>query len=212
MKIIKLLFIVICFIGLAVTPISAFSIELLEDTCFLDKPGKAINGVISNKDDKMLAVELYAKTRTQSLDGTEFNEDAADTFLIVPSQILLQPGDQQVFSIIWQGEAKVDYELAYRLMVEEISIHKEELKLEPGQERAAKVYFLRKFARAIYVAPPEALPNIIIERATPTKNAQGKQVLDLVFANIGTKHQIIRNVELLLKPKDNLSALINPIH
>jgi fimbrial chaperone protein len=159
--------------------------------------------VVNTSTEQPVAVELYMAKRDVAPDGTETwnREVGEENFLLYPPQTILQPGEEQVVRVTWLGEAKPDYELAYRLIAEQVPV---DFAPEPEptivEGRQIRINSLVRYAGSVYITPENVAPDVVIESAEYQQDEQGNDLLVLTFYNQGTAHTLLENLTLTLTP------------
>ncbi|MDA1354188.1 MAG: hypothetical protein O3A01_06970 [bacterium] len=185
-------------------PGHALRIELSNEIFNPTGRGSNRNLFVTNNTDKMMAAEIYAKRRSiNPLTGADILVDE-ENFLIYPNQLLLQPGEQQVSTVTWLGEKNPAEELSFRIVVEQLNL---DLGEQSGNQNndSITVEFtaLTKIVKAAYVTPSDASPKLVVKSAE-AKLINGKKMMVVELQNIGTAHQIVRDLKLSAIPLDAL--------
>lgn len=103
---------------------------------------------VTNTQDRMIAVEVSAVRREQTATGADAQIPADDDFIVIPPQIVLAPGEEQLVRVQWIGDDQADNELAYRLNFDQIAIP-----LNAEDLDGAHVDFTYSYSTAVYVTP-----------------------------------------------------------
>ncbi|MBT5856563.1 hypothetical protein HOH87_08040 [bacterium] len=183
------------------TPAMALRIELSNEYFSPSGRGANRNLFVTNNTEKMMAVEVYARRRTISDEGSDILAEE-DNFLIYPNQLLLQPGEQQVATVTWIGDKHPDQELAFRIVVEQLNLalgDDDDDDLE--QSMTVKLLALTKVVKAAYVTPSGAKPDVMVDSIEPFKK-DGKTMMKVTIRNRGLAHTIIKNTRLRVSPTD----------
>ena len=157
---------------------------------------------IENPDEKRIAVQISVATREMDMDGNETNVDASDSFIVYPSQLLVDPGETGTVRVKWTGDPNPASELAYRIIAEEIPLGDP----EPGEEQGAGIRIVFRYVGNIYVLPRGAEPNVVLVSASAESAPDGSRRLVLVFHNQGTSHTILRNLSLRFTRRTEAAA------
>ena len=179
-------------------PIQAFAIyvKLPVDNMVLGS-AMVTNIQVSNPSEEFKAVEVNIASRKHSINRKEILEES-DHFIIIPPQSVLGPNQERSVTLKWAGPTKLDKELPYRIVVEEV-LFKDE-KNQNAEGTSAKVNIRLRFVNSFYVKPKHVNPDIIAESLTPTKDNQ----FFLVLKNKGTEHLIVNTFDLDIKDKNKI--------
>lgn len=146
-----------------------------------------------NADDNKTPVQVGIYKREPGPDGKEDYtklKDNGELFQIFPSQLILNPKEKRTVRITYVGDPKVQSELAFRVIAEEFPINVS----DPNRVKnraVASISIATKYVGSLYVTPPGAKPDLIIE-ANPQKTASGTDMV-LTMQNKGTTHTILRS-------------------
>lgn len=166
------------------SPAHAYRLYPLEATL---SPGGAearFNFQLTNTNSIPVAIELRAYHRSMDVDGQDWLEDAADDFLIFPSQVVLMPGEERAIRVQYVGPPVIADEQAYRLIAEQLPI-----KLSADKENnGGAMMFLVRYVASLYVRPKTSSPDIQIVAAE--KDEEGR--VWLLLANAGNAHAQLR--------------------
>ena len=176
-------------------PSWAFKLSLGVSTLELAEGMYATTATIVNTSKNMIAIEAGARIRTYSRDGVESFEQSAEHLIIIPSQMIIPPESEQVLSIRWTGPREIPQEKAYRLLIEYVSVSEDKLKGETPQTQQAGININYRIAKSFYVSPKGAKADILLQKVTK-QNIEDKEMLQLSFQNLGTKHQIVHGLEV----------------
>jgi len=198
----------ITFLSIMAIQVNALRVELSSDTFSTTGRNSNRNLFITNNSQKMAAIEVYAQSRSiQPNSGDDILEDVED-FLIFPDQLLLQPGEQQVITITWVGPDVLEFESAYRMIVEELNLSlSDDGEIIDGQT-SVKLDALAKVVKAAYVAPPNAQSNVRIIDSEIIELENGEKKLEVTFENVGTLHKIMKQTSINLIPIDSDGNLV----
>ena len=191
-------------IVIIITSIQSFAlkVELSNDTFSTTGRGSNRNLFVTNNSEKMAALEVYSQSRViDSVTGLDQLDDVEE-FLIFPSQLLLQPNEQQVVTLTWVGPQSIESEQAFRIVVEELnlSLGDDGEDLGDGQT-SVKLAALAKVVKAAYVSPSNAKPNVkIVNTAVVDDPNISKKMLEITFENNGTKHKIMKQTSITIVP------------
>jgi len=183
------------------------SYQLLPSSLTLAPNGAQANGAfrVNSTGDEPVAIEISVTERQMDLQGHEVRPNAEDDFVIYPPQILLQPGESQTVRVTWLGDPEPGYELAYRLITEQLPIELDEP--EPTVTvPTIRIDALYNYVASLYIAPPGASPEVMLTASHQTVN--GEDRLFLEFDNQGTGHQLLRGLRLALAPQGQPEAVM----
>jgi fimbrial chaperone protein len=159
--------------------------------------------VTNTSPDKILTVQIYATTREIGLNGEETNnqEKAEADFVIYPPQVILKPGETQLVRVSWLGDPNPPKELTYRLIAEQLPVDTD-TQTTTTQGRTIGITTLIRYAASVYITPPNAAPEAIVESATHQKSKTGTDQLVLTLENKGTAHLLLNDLIFTLTPKN----------
>lgn len=146
---------------------------------------------LENGTEKQVAVTAKIMTREMSLDGVETNAETQD-FLIFPEQALIAPRQSQVLRVQWRGPSNPPRELAYRIIAEQVPI---KASLEPN---ARAIQLVVRYVGSLYVLPPRARANVVVDSSAVSVDAQNRRVLELVLYNKGMAHTLLDTPRLTI--------------
>lgn len=172
--------------------------------------GKTRSLVIENKNPDLLAVEISVVSRSINDYGVESQGEIATDFDVYPSQLLINPGEDAVVSIVWNGKPPTT-ERAYRVVTKEIPFNDD----RAYKSGPIQVQIGRQYLHAAYVAPPGVRSKIVLESVRVSRNSTTAEMV-IVLKNAGTAHQIVSNAELkvvgILSDEDKKIMLKSPIN
>lgn len=188
----------------------AFKINLTDTTLNLDDGMSSTTATIVNDSTNMIAIEAGVKLRSYNRDGVENFDIDAEDLIMIPSQMIVPPGGEQVLSIRWTGPRDVSIEKSYRLLIEYVAISEDKLKGIVTEEQQAGININYRIAKAFYVSPKGAKAKVTLQNATRTL-IEEKDLLQLSFENIGNKHQIAHGIELkfVTTEKENITLFLS---
>ena len=160
--------------------------------------GRRSSGVVTvkNASSRAKAVEVKMVTREPDQYGVEHNKSAEDSFLVYPSQLILPPNSERTVRISWIGDPKPAEELAYRFIAEELDI--DVTPSSEGDEERSMVKVLLRYEGVVYIEPSNVSGEIILEKSEIVRNGE-RMLLSIQFKNIGSKHQLLRDLNLNIK-------------
>lgn len=173
----------------------AFKLNLIDSTLDLGAGSFSTTATIVNDGESMIAIEAGARVRNFSLEGVEDFDKEAENLIVIPSQVIIAPGSEQVLSIRWTGSTDIPAEQAYRLLIEYVSISQDKLNGMVPQEQQAGINVNYRIAKSFYVSPKGAKPEVILTDAKK-ETIDGTDMLRLSFENSGTQHQIIHGLDV----------------
>lgn len=161
--------------------------------------------LVNNDGNQSIAIQVSMTTREIDIDGVESREEAAEDFIVYPSQMILLPGEAQTVRVSWAGPPDIKKEYAYRIIGEQLPIDmREESHLETPQ---GEFNISMRYIGSVYVAPEGAKPDLTIDSAEIIKNEEGKDVLEVIFYNKGTAHSMLRDIVLEIFSKKGREAI-----
>lgn len=146
---------------------------------------------IENNRAEPVLLTLSVMTRGIGPDGREINAPTND-FEVFPKQTMMDAGQMQVVRLRWRGSSSIDRELTYRLVAEQ-----DPLPVNPTPRKGVKLGF--RYVEAIYVVPPAAQADIVLESARALESPERGKMLELVLRNRGNAHGLIDSPSLVVK-------------
>lgn len=166
---------------------------------------------IGNDSDDFMAFMLTIHRRHQKSDGSDILEKDENSFVVMPSQIIIPPHTQRTVKVRWMGNKEYrdnpKIEQAYRLCIDQFPIKmklekvakkgkngddKEQLVLKMPKEKKkkgmAQIQVSYKIWTSLYATPKDSASDMVVERT----DAQS-----ITIKNKGTRHgelKEIRNV------------------
>ena len=180
----------------------AFKLNLLEATLELGKGAEATTATILNDSTSMIAIEAVARVRVYDQNGVENFDATAEDLIIIPSQMIIPPGSEQVLSIRWTGPRDIKKEQAYRLLIEYVSVSEDKLKGISAQEQQAGININYRIAKSFYVTPKNAKADVVLQKAQKT-TVSDMEKLQFSFENVGNKHKIVHAFDAQFSTKSN---------
>jgi fimbrial chaperone protein len=116
-------------------------------------------------------------------------------FTVFPPQVVLKPRQTQVLRVQWIGPPKLEKELVYRLIAEQLPV---ELQQRPPQ--GARINLLLRYEAILYVVPRGAKGALRLVSVAPGEVRDGKPSLAITIENLGAAHG------RLVDPKLQLTA------
>jgi fimbrial chaperone protein len=145
---------------------------------------------VINSNDRPIAVRLTVLRRGLTPDGSEIRDPIDGDFVVFPSRLALEPGRSQTVRVQWRGQERVERELAYRLIAEEVPVE------FAGEEEtgAGSIRIAFRWEAALYVVPPAARADT---RAEDTRVIGQSVHFDV--ANVGTRHDVLNGLQITLE-------------
>ena len=172
----------------------AFTLKPIKQDFTPSGPGATQSFQLENDGNENVALRIRIFVREMDEYGKEELLPAEGLFPIYPPQIVLKPKSSQILKIQWRGPSRLDTELAYRLLVEQMPVNFEE-QTAPG----GRIRILLRYMGALYIVPPRLRPDVVLDSFSPSINDKGEKGLELVFHNRGNAHAILGDLELSLK-------------
>lgn len=153
--------------------------------------------ILSNQGEDPMAVELSLWNRELSDLGVEERSPAdSELFILYPTNIILQPGARQTVRIQYRGP-DVSIERAFRLQAEQLPVD-----FTGGQgPQGGRINIMYKYLAAVYVTPPNARSEVVMGSLVGTPEG-GEDGLWVVVENIGSKHQLLRDLRITARFED----------
>ena len=184
-----------CSLSLAACP--AWALRLVPFGAEFDPrgPGATRTFRIDNDTDQPAAVQVSMVHREPDIDGREHPSDAEDDFVVFPSQLVLLPNEGRTVRVQWLGDSKPAKELNYRIVVEQLPVE-----LDTKSAGGAHINLLLRYEGAVYIVPPGAKGNLVVEAAEAITE-EGTQRLAVTVENQGPAHTPLVNVALTLRAR-----------
>ena len=181
-----LLFAAALLLVILATPLGAFSFSPITQEFAASGPGAVQSFRLENPGTDQIAVRISMLTRQVDPEGRETNSSADQLFVVYPSRAVLAPGSAQAVRVQWKGPADPAAEQCFRILVEQVPV---DFAAQEKQKGSIRVLF--RYLGAVYIVPRGAKPELVLESSQPATNREGKEGLDLLFANRGTAHVIL---------------------
>ena|GEM_PF-2654117 len=169
---------------------------------------------IKNDEAKLIAIEVSVLTREISENGEEKNKPVPkEWFSIYPTQLIVEPGEEETIRIAWKNAVNLDRETAFRVSIKQIKINDDVDTPDVVNDSVAKVDFLTNYLHALYVNPKGTAPKLIFKKPSVVKKG-GKRLLRLNFENQGTARLWMPDLSLkiqALKPDGTIDHSQNTI-
>lgn len=153
--------------------------------------GATASFTVTNLDATKLPVQISIVAREPDIDGKEVykeSEAVSRLFRIFPEQVVLDPKGSRTVRVSYIGSPQVKSELSFRIIAEELPIDLD----DPNRvytKAIAKISMSTRYIGSLYVTPPGAKPDIVIDAKKSETASEG-----LIFniTNKGTAHQVYR--------------------
>ena len=164
---------------------------------------------LENQGTQPIAVEIRVQARDMAINGSDQLTASADTFVVYPDQVVMNPGATQSVRVQWTGTQAPSKEQAFRLIAEQLPIELD----ANGAERSG-LRLMVKYLAALYVRPPNPAARLSA-RFEPSGSKKSGSA-GLVLHNEGNAHVIVRSemVEVLLdgNPIEMTAAQREAVH
>lgn len=175
-----------CLAALAASPVFAFTFSPISQDFSPTGAGSIQSFRLENEGPDPIAVRISMLTRDLDADCREVNAPADSLFVVYPSRAVLRAGSVQAIRVQWKGPTDLTTEKCYRILVEQLPV---DFGSQEKQKGSIRVLF--RYLGAMYIVPPGARPDVVLESAMPAADADGRTGLLLVLANRGTAHAIL---------------------
>lgn len=177
----------------------AFSLEPISASFSPSGRGAIRSFTLKNETSEMVAIRISLFHRSGDIDGREIQSPAEERFTVYPSQLVLRPDSIQMVRVQWKGAPRVEKELAFRMLVEQMPVNFSE---QEGTGSGVKIMF--KYLASLYITPPGAAAQVNVDDFS-LQNKDEVAHLELFVSNRGTAHTIITNprLELLFQEADD---------
>ncbi len=179
----------------------AFTLKPVKQDFTPSGPGTIQSFQLENDGNENVALRIKIFVREMDEHGKEELLPAEGLFLIYPPQIVLKPKSSQTLKIQWRGQSRVDTELAYRLLVEQLPVNFQE-DTTPG----GKIRILVRYMGALYVVPSRLKHDVVLESSAPAVNDKGEKGVEVVFHNRGNAHTLLGELEIKASLPDAMSG------
>jgi fimbrial chaperone protein len=171
---------------------AAFSFEPIVQDFAPSGEGSVRTFRVTNTGAERIAVRIQIAGRVPDIDGKESMPAVPGLFAVYPERMLLEPGAAQAVRVQWKGPPTPAVEQCFRIIAEQMPV---DFGTDQKKETGA-IKVLYRYVGAIYVVPSGARPRVVLESVRSAVDASGKAGLELVFANRGTAHTMLDNLEL----------------
>jgi fimbrial chaperone protein len=191
MKQTKWLWIVAILVCISTVSVAAFSFKPLRMDFQPAGRGSIKTFRIENDSEKPIAVKITMLTREMDIRGNETNRDASHLFLVYPPQVLLQPGNYQTVRVQWKGPAKIEKELNFRIVAEQLPV-----KFGEEQGEGGSISIMLRYKGSVYIVPENPEFDIQVMRVEPVTTAEGEKKLEFELFNTGNSHIILQDLKV----------------
>lgn len=143
-----------------------------------------------NEGAEPIAIRMKVLTRALRPDGSEENNPADTSFEIYPERLALEPGASAVVKLRWKGAEKLDRELPFRFVAEQVPV-------DFGSSGGSGIKVLFRYVASLYVGAPSFRPSIAVT-AKPDRGPGGKPGFTIELRNDGTRHAVVTGLSLEL--------------
>ncbi len=158
---------------------------------------------MENDSDQPIAVQVSVAKREMDINGNETNTKIGNEIIIFPTQLIIPANEKRSVKVSWNGKDKIESELAYRLIAEQLPID-----LEKTKNKKANIKVLLRYMAALYVTDDDFSSDVKFNSVKRNENK-----LSFELENRGKKHQVLANLhikasieknkkEVELKPED----------
>jgi P pilus assembly chaperone PapD len=163
---------------------------------------------IENDSNDPIALVISVLSRSVDKEGIEQNNPVGSDFVVLPSRVVLEPRTTRIIKVQWRGLPQLDFERAFRVVVEQVPV-------VFSENSVSGIQIMFSYRASLYVVPAGAQANLILEGLIPVV-VEGQAGFIATIRNIGNKHAIIKTARLVVRssdqshglPDDALSGLI----
>ena len=172
-------------IGLAVSASSASAHRVYPMTYELAPTGSAASTVlrVENTTDRAITLEVVAEKRAWDELGAETRVPAEEDFVVLPPQMVVQPGQTQAVRVQYVGPPVVDDTAMYVIGINQVPVQ------DPNASTG--VQFVINFGTAAYVVPPGAQTDLKVVSVDPVAEQPG--MMRVVLENAGSRYAPLGN-------------------
>lgn len=179
----------------------AFKMTPIEVTFEPTGSGAIRSVVLQNPSETPAAVEMTVHARAMDPAGEDTLTLDEESFLVIPSQVILMPGTEQVVRLQWLG-GPTEQERPFRLIAEQLPIDLGDAAADGGRMR-----LLVRYVASLYVTPPGSAAQITIRDERIDRGAGAAPVLRFTVDNAGDAHVGFSN--LTIRASRNGQALFS---
>ena len=154
---------------------------------------------IYNSSPTSIPIEISAVQREMTDDGKEIYKPTKD-FNVYPRLFDLKPGESRTVKVTYVGDKKITQEHAYRIIAEQLKVDLGK-KQNKKEEPSVKIDFLYKYETSAYVSPPNTKAKVEISSFNVILNEKKEKMIEVVFNNKGTAHQVFQDWTLEIFPE-----------
>jgi len=170
--------------------LAAFTMEPMVASVTPSGDGAIATFRFRNEGAEPIAIRMKVLTRALRSDGTEENDPADASFEIYPERLALEPGAQAVVKLRWKGTEKIDRELSFRFVAEQIPV-------DFGASVGSGIKVLFRYVASLYVGLPAFKPSIAVT-ARPGTGPGGKPGYTVELRNEGNRHAVVMGLSVEL--------------
>lgn len=165
------------------------------------EPGRSGAIRVENTRPEPLTIEVTITRRSVDQDGQQTRAPADDDFVVLPPQMVIQPGRVQVVRLQWVGDEPPTQSISYYANLREVPVA-----LAPTEGAQLQVAFA--FDIAVHVLPRNVRPQLALTGAQIARNAQGAPVMRLTIENSGDRYAYLQDASYDLEVLDSSGAVI----
>ena len=163
---------------------------------------------LGNDSDGFMAFMLSIHRRHQDSKGNDKLEKDENSFIVMPSQIIIPPHTKRIVKVKWVGNKEYkdhpQVEQAYRLCIDQFPINMKAEKVKKGNGKEKVVFKMQKEKRekgmaqlkisyriwtSLYATPKNSAADMLIEKSDATS---------ITIRNKGTRHGELRQIKDLM--------------
>lgn len=156
---------------------------------------------LENDSDQPVAVQVSVAKREMDVNGVETNTKIGNEISIFPTQLIIPANEKRSVKVSWNskenGNAKLEKELAYRLIAEQLPIN-----LEKAKNKKTSIKVLLRYIAALYITDDDFSSDVKFNGVKRNENK-----LSFEFENVGKKHQVLANLHLKVSRDKNKKEL-----
>jgi len=154
---------------------------------------------VTNPDDKVIPLDLTVYEVEKDLDGNPIEgEEVIDDFIIYPSQFLLKPREVKLVQFRWVGGSDISQERSFTLFARELPLPVEKTKENMQDGMSATINVLINYAVRVYVSPPGAVSDIVVDSVDIQDNGKEDKKLIIICLNKGTRNGKLIDAQLVV--------------
>jgi fimbrial chaperone protein len=194
-KFIKMLFSTVSTMIITSTAAMAFETIMTQEHIIMGKSYQQ-TFVVSNSQKEPIAVEVSVAKRSYTRTGVEELNTDQEELLAIPSQMIINPGDQQVVALRWVGSQELSRELPFRIIAENVPIEISTSNPQTKAKAAGQIRLVYRMVKSFYVRPENVSPLVSLKQVSVGQDKNKQPLLILHMTNKGTQHQIIRKMQV----------------